>query len=284
MSRTIVAVLASLGAGLVLGAWYQSNGDGFVDKAETAGTGLPATVDGERLRKLEQAVSEEREARQQLEEQILALTEQLAGTQPSAVVEAREQRAVQSETASRDSRRDRSDWASRLRIMKERRLEQLMTNGYSEIEASQVLKAESDAQLQAMKNVWEAQRNGDSIDPFDNRNSAQALLREQLGDAEYERFLSAQQQPVAVQIVSIMEGGPGSLAGIKEGDEIVSYNGKRTFSMTDLRNETMQGAVGEDVVVEIDRDGLRMQLTIPRGPIGMNGRGAFIRGMNWWGG
>jgi len=41
---------------------------------------------------------------------------------------------------------------------------------------------------------------------------------------------------------------------------------------------------GESAIIEIDRDGVRMQLSIPRGPIGMNGNGAVVRTMNWWGG
>ena len=41
---------------------------------------------------------------------------------------------------------------------------------------------------------------------------------------------------------------------------------------------------GEDVVIEVERDGVRMQLTVPRGPIGITGSGANVRGLNWWGG
>ena len=52
----------------------------------------------------------------------------------------------------------------------------------------------------------------------------------------------------------------------------------------ELRNGTMQGQPGEDVVIEIERDGVRMQLALPRGPIGITASGANIRGMNWWGG
>jgi hypothetical protein len=46
----------------------------------------------------------------------------------------------------------------------------------------------------------------------------------------------------------------------------------------------MQGNPGEDVVIEIERDGTRIQLTVPRGPIGITGSGANLRGANRWGG
>jgi S1-C subfamily serine protease len=56
------------------------------------------------------------------------------------------------------------------------------------------------------------------------------------------------------------------------------------FSISDLRSLTMQGSPGESVVVEIVRDGMLMQLTLPAGPIGITGTGARTRGMGWWGG
>ncbi|MDH3622151.1 MAG: hypothetical protein OER91_14725, partial [Gammaproteobacteria bacterium] len=71
---------------------------------------------------------------------------------------------------------------------------------------------------------------------------------------------------------------------LQKGDELVSYNGERVFNVVELRNQTMQGEPGEDVIIEIVRDGNRMQLTVPRGPIGIAGSGANIRGANWWGG
>ena len=36
--------------------------------------------------------------------------------------------------------------------------------------------------------------------------------------------------------------------------------------------------------VEVERDGVLMQLTLPAGPIGISGTGARTRSMNWWGG
>jgi S1-C subfamily serine protease len=68
------------------------------------------------------------------------------------------------------------------------------------------------------------------------------------------------------------------------GDRIARYNGERVFSISDLRRLTMQGNPGEDVVIEVERDGVLMQLTLPAGPIGITGTGARVRGMNWWGG
>jgi len=115
-------------------------------------------------------------------------------------------------------------------------------------------------------------------------STPQGIMRQELGDDAYARYLEAQGQPTSIQISSVLEGSPGSTAGLQPGDALLSYNGKRVFDVVDLRRQTMQGNPGEDVVVEIERNGTRMQLTVPRGPIGITGSGASVRGLNWWGG
>ena len=41
--------------------------------------------------------------------------------------------------------------------------------------------------------------------------------------------------------------------------------------MTDLTRQTMDGAAGENIVVDIMRDGNPMQIVMPRGPVGITG-------------
>ena len=85
-------------------------------------------------------------------------------------------------------------------------------------------------------------------------------------------------------MTQVLSGSPGNDAGLQPGDQLVSYGGERVFNVMDLRNLTMQGEPGQDVVIEVDRDGVRMQLTVPAGPIGITGSGASVRGLRWWGG
>jgi len=96
--------------------------------------------------------------------------------------------------------------------------------------------------------------------------------------------LQALGQPTAIQVTQVLEGSPGSQAGLQTGDQIVSYNSERVFNVNDLRELTLQGNAGEDVVIEIERDGVRVQLSVPGGPVGITGARANIRNMNWWGG
>ena len=66
--------------------------------------------------------------------------------------------------------------------------------------------------------------------------------------------------------------GVNELAGLQPGDQILRYDGQRLFSMSDLTQQTMQGEAGVNVAVDIMRDGIPMQVVLPRGPVGISGR------------
>lgn len=290
MSRIIAAVALSLIAGFAAAVWLL--GDGPTRKAGPANPvtaeqpDLPSPTE-QRLRQLEQVIAEEREARMVLEDQLRALTEEIERIDsegPRVISE----RADQAEDMRREVRRNAlqrpRDFASMIRNLQERRLNELIDGGFSDDEARTVMKKESEAQYEALYAAHAAQRAGESVDPLSLANGPQSLLRRELGDSDYARYLEAQGEPTAVQITQVLDSSPGSRAGLQPGDEIVSYNGERVFSVNDLRALTLQGTAGEDVVIEIERDGVRMQLNVQRGPVGISGASATIRGVNWWGG
>ena len=70
---------------------------------------------------------------------------------------------------------------------------------------------------------------------------------------------------------SVIESSPEQSAGLQPGDEIVRYDGERVFNMTDLTQRTMDGAAGQNVIVDIMRNGQPMQIVMPRGPVGISG-------------
>lgn len=289
MSRIIAAVIVSLVAGFAVGAWM--TGD------EASETGRPAEQPAaeyfdaaapleERLRRLEQVITEERDARLILEDQLQNLIAEIerideAGPRLYADRTARAEELREERQVRRSSERD---VASMMRNYRDRRVATLVNGGFSEDQARRVLQQESEAQFKSLQAMHDAQRNGEALDPMTAMSGPQAILRSELGDDAYERYLSAQGQPTAVQVTQVLDGSPGSRAGLQSGDQIVSYNGERIFQVGELRQLTMQGQPGEDVIIEIDRDGVRMQLSVQRGPVGITGSGANIRTMNWWGG
>ncbi len=284
MPRLTIVLIVSLLLGVAVGAWFVADESSGSVKSSVAVNETAILTD--RIDSLERLLEEERNAREVLEEQLLAIFDQIEGfgvqtdsSRPGRAVDD----AVVKDRPSAGRNRQR-DMVERARNVQKRRVTQLVESGFSEDEALHLLKLESDAAFEVMQTVYEAQRKGETINFVTHSLDAQSLLRTKVGDAEYERFLIAQGQRTNVQISNILDNSPGSKAGLRPGDEIVSYNGERTFSMSGLRKLTMGGEPGEAAIIEIDRDGVRMQMSIPRGLIGMNGTGATVRGMNWWGG
>jgi len=285
MPRLAIVVVASLSIGIAAGAWLTFGEPAGMETSGSSSNRADKDASlGDRVQRLERELEEERNAREVLEEQLLAVFEQLDGYGPRIDSSRTGPVGGERSEAQGRSRTRQRDMVARMRDFRNQRIAGLVENGYSEDEAQRLLKLEADAQFEVMQEVYEARRNGESLDLFSNSLSAQPALRSRLGDAEYERFLVAQGQRTNVQVASVLDGAPGGKAGLRPGDEIISYNGERTFSMMDLRELTMGGEAGESAIIEIDREGVRMQLSIPRGPIGMNGNGANVRTMNWWGG
>jgi membrane-associated protease RseP (regulator of RpoE activity) len=164
------------------------------------------------------------------------------------------------------------------------RIARMIEGGFSEEQARNIIDRESAARYEAMRAAWEAERSGEPTDPFASWTDPQRILRDSIGDDAYERYLQSQGQPTSVEVTQVMSDSPGARVGLEPGDRIARYNGERVFSISDLRTLTMQGNPGEQVVVEVVRDGVLMQLTLPAGPIGVTGTGARTRGMSGWGG
>ncbi|ETX05462.1 MAG: hypothetical protein ETSY2_22800 [Candidatus Entotheonella gemina] len=99
--------------------------------------------------------------------------------------------------------------------------------------------------------------------------SGNGSIREELGPEAYDRFLFATGRSNRVVLNSIIDSSPAQTIGLQPGDAILSYDGSRIFSFRDLRTVTTAGEPGQRVVIEIVRDGQRLELEIDRGPIGV---------------
>jgi len=220
----------------------------------------------ERIRALETAVTEERNARQVLEEELQDLyaeIDRLAGASepPSAQAAAQDRSfAAPPEMGVRALRRSADP---------EDRAALLVESGFAPDRAEWIAQRESELQMQAMQAQFEARRTGEPFNPFEPGMNPAATLRAEIGDVEYQQYLEAYGRPTSVTVGSVLESSPGQLAGLQPGDEIVRYDGQRVFSTQDLNQQTMVGEPGQSVVVDVMRDGTLMQLVLPRGPIGV---------------
>lgn len=271
MNRTILVSAVVLAAGIAAAALVLR-----ASEPAPLATNRPAAAQSEfdpgagtdeRLAALEAALAEERRARQLLEDELLVLfaeVDALREGEPGQLPTAGAVEMTQSEDGATVVLRQ-----SRLRDSAETRSDALVDAGFSAERAAWILKREDELRVEAMQARFEAQRSGDMQAMFNSRTSSSDQLRAELGDAEYEQYLEAYGRPTAVTVGNVLESSPGAQAGLQRGDEILRYDGQRVFSYTDINEQQLQGAVGENVVVDIRRDGIPMQIVLPRGPIGI---------------
>ncbi len=220
----------------------------------------------ERIRALEAAVSEERNARQLLEEDLQLLyfeIEQL--TDQGGAIGAPAAAGFAMDSAVTVVGQGRTRFAD----TPEGRVERLVANGFSPDRAEWITQRESELRWESMQAQFEARRTGD-FDRSDPRFNPDGSLRTEIGDTEYEQYLAATGRSTSVAIGSVIESSPGQRAGLLAGDEILRYDGTRIFSTRELVEHTMQGEPGQSIVVDIVRDGVPMQFVLPRGPIGVS--------------
>jgi PDZ domain len=154
----------------------------------------------------------------------------------------------------------------------EGRIDALTEAGFALDRAQQIERRVEELRVAAMQARYEAARGGASANaPIGEFFDTSATLRSELGDADYERYLTALGQPTRVDVVSVLSSSAAEQAGVEAGDQIVSYGGQRVFDVRELNRAMLVGEPGEPVVVDIVRAGQPMQLVLPRGPLGITG-------------
>lgn len=224
----------------------------------------------DRIRALEAAVAQERNARLLLEEELQALYDEIERLGSSSA--SSEQPAVATEQE-RDAFLNR---ASRFRGGNDvdSRVARLVAAGFSPDRAEWLARRESELQMQQMQLIFDARQSGERFDRSDIRLDPDRSLRAEIGDAEYEQYLEADGRSTAVAVGAVLESSPGQRAGIQAGDEIVAYDGQRVFSFGELNEHVMSTEAGRSVVIDIVRDGTSMQIVVESGPIGISNRGS----------
>jgi len=276
--NTFLAVVAGLVAGFAAGAWstVEMSSPAVPGDAAEPAPAFDASAPLEaRVAALERAVAGERDARLVLEEQLNGLYAQLERLDSPEMDELLRNLAESSEARqqARVQQAARRDRAARMQDREDMRIEQLVAGGFTEGRARQILELEDEMRMAALQAEFEAGQKGENLNPWEWASNYQADLRERLGDADYEKYLTAQGGQASVTVREVIGSSPANRAGLRPGDRILSYDGKRIFTMNELRTMAFEGDSGEDVIVDIERNGQRMQLVLPRGPMGITGSG-----------
>jgi len=99
--------------------------------------------------------------------------------------------------------------------------------------------------------------------------SQRTPIRDEVGDDAYDRYLYALGQSNRVRIDEVLSQSPAAQAGLQAGDMIVRYGATRIFAPGELVAETRGGTAGEAVRLEVIRNGERLEVEVPRGPLGL---------------
>jgi PDZ domain len=285
MLKTLLLVVAGLGAGFAVAHWLQPGLQPGTPPAAAAdpiepgagrASGSPRgdAAAAARIEALEAAFEAEVDERIALEQRVAELDAALAELRaPGAAGRAPQDGAGEPPAPRRDAQAVAAFRERRGPETPEQRIERLVAGGFSPDRAAWIQQRTAQLTLEAMQAQYTARREGQppsaALDP-------ERTLRTELGEADYERYLSALGRPTKIGVFNVLAGSPGERAGLSAGDEIVSYAGQRVFDMSQLNSLTFEGSPGESVVVDIVRDGQSMQVVVPRGPIGIGG-GAFRR-------
>ena len=271
MKTILITALLSAGAAFAAAGWFFAGSAVDVASSDAAEDGAfdASRPTDERLTALEKAVSEERAARQLLQEEVFYLTSELERLgEPSEAPETDRPVAIAlNESGATSISREEM----RRRRGEDGRRDSLVAAGFLPSQADWITQREQELVMQSIEARFEAERNGEPFDWSASRSMVGDSLRQDLGDTDYERYLEATGRSTSVSVSSVIESSPAQSAGLQPGDEIIRYDGERVFSMTDLTRQTMDGEPGQTVVVDIMRNGNLMQVAIPRGPVGITG-------------
>jgi hypothetical protein len=94
-------------------------------------------------------------------------------------------------------------------------------------------------------------------------------LREEIGDAAWDRYLYLTGEDNRVSVTSVIPGSAAEAAGLEPGDLIESYAGTQPFRHRDLRRATTEGEKDELVPVRVRRGERVFETWVPRGPLGV---------------
>jgi hypothetical protein len=284
MLKAAAFLVAGLTLGFVLASLNGSGDDppGPTAAAFAAATGSADRTVAPRLAALEQALIDERRARELLTRQLTELEASLRAIQPADFA-AENGSGNGLERAPSDAPGIPVPEAIRSRFaLGERRfddsnlIESLVEAGLATDRAQWIVDRSNQLRMEALQSRYDAQRDGvaPGLRAAVNLNDT---LRSELGDSDYEKYLTAMGQSTRVGVGSVLASSPAEQAGLQPGDQVVAYGGQRVYNMNDLTELTFEGQPGEAVVVNIERDGQPMQIYLPRGPIGITGGAGFRR-------
>ncbi len=268
MAKLIIALLLGLSGGLGV-AWWQAAQPPAAEPAASISNTPFDSAEIELLRArvelLERQLQQRPEAASRVD--LLEMEELAAAARSSAAQRSQRRRPNAEEFFTRQMERRERD-----RIERE---QQLQDAGFDPVTIARIDEIEAAAKLEQLEKNWEAGRKmfeNQDAQLFTRDNVARRQLETELGSETFERYIEATGGRLNISLVEVIPGSPAAAAGLQLGDRLISYDGNRTTNRMSLQVATYQGQRGEPVLLEFERDGQPMSVTVPRGPLGVTGR------------
>lgn len=277
MLKPTLFLLAGLAAGVVTASFWGNGAETLDPVASPVPSGLVARVEA-----LEQALNRETLRRAALESELATLHNRIVqGGAPGPEDVAGRGRVASATGAPLDPEPEPETTATaagppesmRRRFGRDGNDDlaaRLIEAGFSPDRAEYINARAETLRMEALQAQYEARRDGVPLTP---RVFGADPLRAELGDPEYERYLQALGRSTSVRVGGVLASSPAAQAGLEPGDEVVAYAGDRVFDMRELNELILEGQPGEPVTVDVLREGQPIQLVLPRGPLGISGRG-----------
>jgi len=292
MNRTVVYGALLVASGLVAGVWLGGRGEGGrVEPAEgrregamfasgqspgareTEGGGNRDTMQLERrIELLTAKLAAEADGRRRLEERLDVLATELAALRGSGHETPQAAAAKPEPLAAAPSGAADPATVSDASTAMERAL---VAAGIDTTTATEIRRRRDELALSEIYLRNQAEREGWLDTPRFGAEMAQiegqrTSIRDEIGDQAYDRYLAALNQPNRVAVNEVLLDSPAAAAGIQAGDVVLRYGDTRIFAPSELVTATRGGTAGETVQVEIIRQGQRLDIAVPRGPLGVS--------------
>jgi len=150
------------------------------------------------------------------------------------------------------------------------RQDALLELGLSESEVERIRQRWEQLTMDQLYAKDEHVREGGKSGPQLRRDLARLKreARDELGEDAYDAMLYATGQKNRVTLQDVLETSPGWEAGLRPGDEVISYDGVRVFAPYQLRGLTRRGHPDGLAEVRVLRDGGLVRVFLPYGPLG----------------
>lgn len=147
----------------------------------------------------------------------------------------------------------------------------LQERGYTEDEVRRLQERYEAYELAQLYLNDRARREGWRSTPrfvLEQRQLTEAL-RADLGERDFDAVLYGSGQNNRVQVAGVLHGSAAERAGLRDGDVVISYDGRRIFEGQALLGATVQGDQGAQTELVVRREGGDVRVVLPRGPIGI---------------